>query len=99
VAFTPSITNSYTVYGQNGCGTSSAVTNITVAPLPVSISSPTNTVCAGKSATLSMIAAATLYSWTPFSGGGGVYTTQPVYYVNPTVTTIYTLVVSDGTCD
>lgn len=94
VSFTPTVTNTYTVLGQNGCGTTSAVTTITVAPLPVGIIASTNTVCLGSAATCSVVSAATIYSWAPTNFS----TTQSSYAVSPTVATVYTVSVSDGTC-
>jgi len=94
VAFTPSVTNTYTVFGQNGCGTTSAVTTISVAPLAVGILANTNTVCLGSAATCTVVSAATMYSWAPTNFS----TTQSSYNVSPSVPTVYTVSVSDGTC-
>ena len=92
VSFTPSVTNNYTVYGQNGCGTTSAVTSISVSPLPVTVLSSPSTVCAGNPATLTAVSAATGYTWQPY----GLSNASVI--VNPTATTVYTVSVSDGTC-
>ncbi len=66
MAFSPSLTATYTVNGTdgNGCNGSAAV-SVTVNPLPVVSTSalPSSTVCAGSSLTLSGNGAAT-YTWT-----------------------------------
>ena len=90
--FSPTATAGYTVLGQNGCGTSSAVTTITVAPLPVSLISSPTVVCAGSTSTLSAAAAATSYTWFPVS------TNAASIVVSPIANSVYTVVVSNGTC-
>ena len=92
VSFTPSVTTTYTVQGQNGCGITTAVTTISIAPLPVTLISSSPTVCAGSTATLTSAAAATSYSWYPVSNS------TPSIIVSPNVNTVYTVAVSDGTC-
>jgi hypothetical protein len=94
VTFTPTVTTTYTVQGQNGCGTATTVATISVAPLPVGIFASTNTVCIGSPATFTVVSAATVYSWTPTN-----YSTNSTsYIVSPTVATVYTVSASDGTC-
>jgi hypothetical protein len=90
--FTPTATNSYTVSGQNGCGTSNAVATITVAPLPVSVISTASVLCQGYPATLTAVSSGTVYNWMP----NGVSGASVV--VTPTANTIYTVTVSDGIC-
>ena len=92
VSFTPSVTTTYTVSGQNGCGTSTAVTTISVAPISVSMLANPTVVCAGGAATLTSIAAANSYTWFPATSS-----TSSVI-VSPLQTTTYTVAVSDGTC-
>ena len=92
VAFTPSVTNIYTVSGQNGCGTTTAVTTISVAPIAVTLISNPTVVCAGSTSTLSSAAAANSYTWFPVSSN------SPSLIVSPLVNTIYTVIASDGTC-
>lgn len=94
VSFYPSATSSYTVSGQNGCGITTAVSAITIAPLPVSVVSTGTAVCTNKTATLSVTAAATSYTWQP----GNVVTTNSNFIVNPQANTIYTVSATDGTC-
>jgi hypothetical protein len=91
-SFIPSVTASYTVTGANGCGTSSFVTTITVAPLPIAAVSSPSVKCANQAAQLTAVSTATTYTWSP----GGV--NSPSTTVSPTVTTVYTVVATDGTC-
>lgn len=92
VSFSPSVTTIYTVQGQNGCGITSATTSIIVAPLPVTASATSTLSCAGYPSTLTATAAATGYTWSPNNANASVAV------VAPTVSTIYTITVSDGTC-
>ncbi|MFN5674044.1 MAG: hypothetical protein ACK46W_03105, partial [Bacteroidota bacterium] len=64
-AFTPSVTTTYTLLGQNGCGTSTALTTVTVAPLQVAAISSNSIVCASNTASLTCAAAATGFTWQP----------------------------------
>jgi hypothetical protein len=92
VSFTPTVTTSYTVSGQNGCGISTAVTTITVAPLPVTaIVQPTLT-CAGQPATLTAASGVNGYTWSPGS------MTSYSAIVAPSSNQQYTVAASDGTC-
>jgi hypothetical protein len=91
-SFLPTSTQTYVVTGQNGCGTSTAAIALTVAPLPVSILSSPATICYGSTSALSATSAATGYTWQP----GGL--TGSLTGASPTVTTIYTVAVTDGTC-
>ena len=94
VSFNPSVTTTYTVFGQNGCGTSSAVTSITVAPIPVQAIAGPSTICYGQASTLTAISGANQYTFAPLN-----YTANTgVLVVSPTVSTLYTITVSDGTC-
>ena len=91
-AFTPSVTATYTLLGQNGCGTSTALVNLTVAPLQVAAISSSSVICASTPATLTAAAAATGYTWQP---GGN---TGANIVVSPSATTVYTVTVTNGTC-
>jgi hypothetical protein len=94
VTFTPTATQSYTVTGQNGCGTSTSVTTLSVGPLQVTGAGP-GTICAGSAATLSVSAAgATQFTWQPLNAT----TTTSNYNVFPQVNTVYTITASNGTC-
>jgi len=90
--FTPQSTANYTVFGTNGCGTSSAVTTITVDPLPVFVTSSSSLVCEGYTATLTAVSAVNGYTWQPGTQ------TAPTAIVAPTISTIYTVTASDGIC-
>ena len=93
VSFTPTATQVYTVTGQNGCGTSTAITAVSIAPLGVSLISTPTVVCAGSTATLTAASAATSYSWYPVLSTAG-----SSLVVSPQANTIYTVAASDGTC-
>lgn len=90
--FAPSVTNVYTVSGQNGCGTTTGTTAITVAPLPVSVLASPSLVCQGYTSTLTAVAGVTGFTWTP----GNIAASSAV--VSPTASQIYTMTASDGTC-
>jgi hypothetical protein len=92
VAFTPSATTVYTLLGQNGCGTSTALTTVSVAPLQVAAISSNSVVCASNPASLTCAAAATGFTWQPIG------TTGANIVVSPTANTIYTVTASNGTC-
>ena len=91
-SFTPSVTNTYTVIGQNGCGTGSAVTTISISPLAVTMLATPTVVCAGSTSTLNASSAATSYTWFPITASGSSLV------VSPLVTSVYSVAVSDGTC-
>ncbi|MDI1355686.1 MAG: T9SS type A sorting domain-containing protein [bacterium] len=90
--FTPASTQNYTVQGQNGCGISTAVTAITVAPLPVSTLATPSLVCMGYPSTLTAVSSVGGYTWQPVA----LYGSSVV--VAPMANTIYTVTASDGTC-
>ena len=92
VPFTPTGTVTYVVTGGNACGTATAAVTVTVAPLPVSIIAQPSLVCAGSASSLTAVSTATTYTWVP------VNLNTPGITVNPTVSTIYTVLVSDGVC-
>ncbi|WP_317896538.1 T9SS type A sorting domain-containing protein [Aurantibacillus circumpalustris] len=94
VPFYPSVTTTYSVTGSNGCGSVTSVRTISVGPIPVSLVSSATTICTNKTATLSITAAANTYTWLPINSIGS----SSSIVVNPSVTTIYTITASDGTC-
>lgn len=95
VGFTPTVSGTYVVSGQNGCGTSTAAVTITVAPLPVSLLITPTIVCAGKPALLNISAgSANVFTITPNPQVIGTSSTN----LYPTSNTNYTVVASDGTC-
>ena len=92
VSFTPSVSGTCSVLGQNGCGTSTAALAITVASLPVRLLSNPTVVYAGSASTLSAESASTSYSWFSVIANGSSL------IVSPQVRNIYTIAVSGGTC-
>ncbi|WP_317897581.1 beta strand repeat-containing protein [Aurantibacillus circumpalustris] len=81
VVFSPTSAVSYTVFGVNGCGTTSAVTSISVHPFPtVNPVTSSPTLCSGNSVTLTATGNATNYVWSGGTGGitNGVGFTPPL---------------------
>ena len=93
---TPSVSTTYTITGtdSNGCKSTDSVM-ITVNLLPPVTLSGNTTICAGQSTSLSASGGSS-YSWTPSSGLSCNNCANPT--ASPTVTTTYTLSVSNGTC-
>ena len=91
-SYLPSATQVYTVSGQNACGTSTAQTSVTVAPLSVTAITSNSSVCAGQICTLTAVSAVSGFTWQPFAYTGATVLTSP------NVNTIYTVTASDGTC-
>jgi len=92
-AVTPTITTTYSVTGINGLGCRSTATiTLLVTPLPTvtAVANPT-AICVGSTATLTG-GGATSYTWNPGSLTGSTVA------VSPTITTIYTLTGSNGSC-
>ncbi|WP_317897257.1 glycine-rich protein [Aurantibacillus circumpalustris] len=88
VVFSPTSAVSYTVSGVNGCGTTTAVTSVSVHPFPtVNPATSTSTLCAGGSVTLTATGNATNYVW---SGGAGGITNGVGF--NPPFTATYTVI-------
>lgn len=88
----PSATTIYSVTGSNACGNTTAAVTITATPIPVGLSATPTLVCAGSAATINAVAAATSYTWSSNSQN------QSSVTVAPTVNTVYSVAVSDGTC-
>lgn len=90
----PTVTTNYTVSGQNGCGITTAVRTITVAPLSISVSANPTLVCEGYTTALTAVSPVNGFTWspsiTPITGSNVI--------VAPLSTTIYTVSASDGTC-
>jgi hypothetical protein len=92
VVVSPTTTMVYTLSGtdQNGCiGSASREVTVIASP-PVSISQPTNPICAGQSTTLSASGAGS-YTWST-----GANTTSIT--VSPTSTSVYSLTGLNGNC-
>lgn len=86
---TPSSSTTYTIYGLNSC--SFSYTTVTINVSPLSFNSSDQTICSGQTATLSA-SGATNYTWQPNN-----LTTSSIL-VSPTVTSIYTVTGSNGSC-
>lgn len=85
---TPTTSTDYTLTVMNGACTSTAVTSLTVSPLPsVTVAATPTAICVGNSSTLTATGATT-YSWTPAIPMSGV--------VSPTVSSTYTVSGSDA---
>ncbi len=94
VVVSPTVTTTYTVTGEVGTfGSQMVVATVSVVPnIPVSINGDT-VICTGQTTTLTANGA-TNYIWS--ANAGGVTTASVV--LNPTVTTIYSVVGETGTC-
>jgi hypothetical protein len=87
VTFSPTLAATYTVTGANGCGNSTAVTSVSVHPLPlITPVASSGSLCSGSQLTLTAQGNAATYTWT----GGSVPITNGTGFVPPT-STIYTL--------
>jgi len=91
VPFSPVATTGYTIQGQNGCGITTSVTTIVVAPLPVAAISSASLLCVGATATLSG-GGATSYTWQPGNLIGASV------LVNPQMNTTFTVTGVSGNC-
>ncbi|WP_317896715.1 T9SS type A sorting domain-containing protein [Aurantibacillus circumpalustris] len=88
VVFSPTSAVSYTVSGVNGCGTTTAVTSVSVHPFPtVNPATSSSTLCAGGSVTLTATGNATNYAW---SGGSGPITNGVGFA--PAITATYVVI-------
>lgn len=92
VVVIPVVTTQYTVTATaaNGCTNSAtALVTVNTSPSP-SITASSNTICAGQSATLTASGAGS-YSWSTGS------TANPIV-VSPSVTTVYSVIGTNGSC-
>ena len=97
VTVTPSITTTYTVLTGAGTCTATAIASVSVAPAFTLTSSPSNTtICGGGSGTNLTGSGGVSYTWSPASGLSSV--TGSNVTANPTVSTTYTLLGSNGVC-
>jgi hypothetical protein len=95
----PSVTTTYTLLATNGMGlTDEASVTVTILPLPTADAGEDGTICQGASITLngsgSGNAPIVAYQWSPTIGLIQPQTATPV--ASPTVTTVYTLTVTDA---
>ncbi len=96
VSATPATTTTYSVTGNNGVCSNTAVVTVSVnASASVTITPSNPSICSGQSTTLTATGGST-YTWTASSGanppGNAVVT------LSPTTTTTYTLLTGSGTC-
>lgn len=93
--FCPIATTTYSVIvtDNNGCSASSSA-SITVNPSPV-ITVPSATICAGNTVALTA-SGASAYIWSPATGLSN--TTTGTVFSNPTTTTTYTVIGTNGGC-
>ncbi|GAB4134109.1 MAG: hypothetical protein Fur0041_06940 [Bacteroidia bacterium] len=100
VNVTPGATQTYTVVvtDGNGCPSSPATVTVTVnPPLVAALGAVPATICAGSSSTLTAVAnggngGPYTYTWLPANTAGNT----PTATVTPTVTTSYSVIISDG---
>lgn len=87
----------YTVEVTNASGCkATASTNIAITPLPQAAIAPITPICEGEAVNLQASGGIT-YKWTPIEGLSAADIPNPI--ANPTKTTLYTVVVSNGTCE
>jgi gliding motility-associated-like protein len=91
----PTVTTTYTLTGNNGSCTSQDIVVVTVNPLPVANAGADQGICQGGSAQLNG-SGGTTYSWSPAGSLSCSTCANPV--AAPTVTTNYTLTVSQNGC-
>jgi PKD-like domain/Secretion system C-terminal sorting domain len=91
---TPTNTTTYTVIGT--VGLCSSTSYLTVSTSTISVSASGNaTICSGNSAPLNASGAST-YNWSPSTGLSSTTIANPT--ANPTSTTTYTVIGSNGVC-
>jgi len=96
VVASPTITTNYTVIGSAATCTSSTIRQVQVIPLPnLQAFVEPAAICEGDKTTINAIGASS-YSWSPSFGLSNPFSNFVV--ANPTVTTLYTLHGSNGTC-
>jgi hypothetical protein len=83
--------NTYTVYGQNGCGTTNATAIVSVSALPVNATASPSIICEGKTTTLSATGATT-FTWMPTNQTGSVVVSSA------SAPTIFTVTGTSGSC-
>jgi gliding motility-associated-like protein len=97
VTVTPAVTTTYTVLTGSGTCTAQAIATVSVAPAFTLTATPsTTTICSGGSGVSITATGATSYSWSPALGLSS--TTGAIVTANPTITTVYTIIGSNGIC-
>lgn len=98
VTVTPTTTVTYSVTTTTGgCTSAAATTTITVNPTPTATASAgSGTICAGQSTQLTAAPSGLSYSWTPNVPVSLTNTSYDTTTASPTVTTVYTVIVTDA---
>jgi gliding motility-associated-like protein len=97
VSVSPTTTTTYTVLTGIGTCTAAAIVSVSVAPIfTLSVTPSNTTICGGGSGTSLTGAGGVSYTWTPATGLSS--TTGANVTANPTVSTSYTLLGSNGVC-
>ena len=95
VIATPTVNTTYTVIGANSICTTTAVVTITVtAPQTLTIT-PASTICNGESTSLTVLGSSN-YTWSPGASLNSISLATVI--ASPTVTTIYNVIGSVGSC-
>jgi hypothetical protein len=96
VTASPTVTTTYTILGMNtfGCMDTATVT-VTVDPIPNANAGNDVWICIGDNTTLNATGG-TQYSWSPATNLSSTSVANPI--ANPTVTTSYTVTVTNGSC-
>jgi PKD repeat protein len=92
---TPGTTTIYTLTTSNGTCTANDVVTVSVTPLPNADAGNSITICNGATATFSA-SGGTAYSWSPATALSSTTIANPV--ANPTITTQYTVTVTNNGC-
>ena len=89
VSFNPTATYTYVVAGTNGCGTSTAVTSVSIHPFPTVFPvASSSTLCSGSTLTLTAAGNATNYAWS----GGNAPAGNGVGFVPPASIITYSVI-------
>ena len=91
----PTTTTIYTLTASDGTCSAKDVVTVSVSPLPLANAGTDATVCIGSSTTLTATGGTT-YSWLPNTGLSSTTIANPV--ANPTLTTDYTVTVTNNGC-
>lgn len=75
--FYPNSTSTYTIAGMNACGTTTAVTSITVNATPTLVTSASSSVICDGDATILSVNGASTYTWNPGNLSGSSVTVTP----------------------
>lgn len=96
VTANPTVTTTYSITGVNGNCTNSTTATVSVTVINPTITASSTNYCIGGSPVTLTGTGATTYSWAP--GSSLSATTGSVVSATPSVTTIYTLTGTNGTC-